>query len=70
MMLTGPLRFFAEAVRAKTETEGELSDDDAEAVSGGIQAGNVRRVIITEFILPKKPAPTTTEHDERLKRAL
>lgn len=50
--------------------EFELSDEAAEAVAGGIQAGDVMRHIRDEFILPPKPRPTTTEHDERLKRVL
>ena len=31
----GTVEQFAEAVKAKAEAEGELSDDDAEAVAGG-----------------------------------
>ena len=33
--VAGTVEEFAEAIKAKTGAEGELSDDDAEAVAGG-----------------------------------
>jgi hypothetical protein len=40
--VAGTVEEFAEAIKAKTGAEGELSDDDAEAVAGGNWWGFVK----------------------------
>ena len=52
----------------------ELSDEAAEAVAGGIQAGPVLKKIgyycREEFILPEKPKDTISDHEIRRRQAL
>ena len=69
----------AKAAECKTEEEFsayinslelELSDEAAEAVAGGIQAGDIMKHIRDEFILPKKPGSTMIMWGEKLKGVL
>ena len=52
--VSGTVEDFARALNAKAEAEGEISDDDADAVAGGIQAGDFLTKVRSEFIKPKQ----------------
>ena len=47
------LRFVSSEAETDAEGEGAISDDDAEAVAGGIQAGDVTKQIRPEFVIHK-----------------
>lgn len=63
--VSGTVEDFAKALNPKAESEGEISDDDADAVAGGIQAGDFLTKVRPEFLLPSYKRPQVESLPEK-----